>query len=207
MLEFHALAQRCAPAVHPTTMAAMVQVESTFNPFAIGVVGGQLRRQPRSLDEAVATAKSLAASGYNFSLGIGQINRHNLLRYGLDYQRAFDACANLHAASRILKACFDHAKTKGLQTQRALHAAFSCYYSGDFATGFQTGVNGRPAYVQQVLNSAAALANASRTSPGTAKFVVQPPVDHVPSKHRATRSNVALVEAAGVADRAVMVYR
>ena len=39
-------------------------VESTFNPHAIGVVGGSLERQPRSRDEALATARALQSSGW-----------------------------------------------------------------------------------------------------------------------------------------------
>ena len=65
MMDFVALAQHCAPTVHPLTMAAVVRVESGFNPLAIGVVGGRLVRQPVSKDEAVATAKALAGAGYN----------------------------------------------------------------------------------------------------------------------------------------------
>ena len=38
MLDFMVLAQQCAPTVAPQTMAAVVQVESSFNPYAIGVV-------------------------------------------------------------------------------------------------------------------------------------------------------------------------
>lgn len=48
MLDFMVLAQQCAPTVAPQTMAAVVQVESSFNPYAIGVVGGRLQRQPKS---------------------------------------------------------------------------------------------------------------------------------------------------------------
>jgi type IV secretion system protein VirB1 len=40
-------------------LAAVVRVESAKNPFAIGVVGNRLSRQPKNLDEAVATGKSL----------------------------------------------------------------------------------------------------------------------------------------------------
>jgi type IV secretion system protein VirB1 len=138
------------------TMAAVMRVESTFNPFAIGVVGGRLQRQPTNKSEAVATAKALEVAGYNFSLGIGQLNRYNLPKYGLDYETAFEPCANLRAASLILKDCYDRAKAKSLSDQDALQAAFSCYYSGNFSTGFQPDFKGQPSYVQKVLDSAGA---------------------------------------------------
>lgn len=116
--------------------------------------------------EAIATARALEASGYNFSLGIGQVNRHNLSRYGLNYQTAFDPCANLTAASLILKDCYDRAKAKGLNGDGALQAAFSCYYSGNFSTGFQAGVKGQLSYVRRVLDGAATTEGLIRVIPG-----------------------------------------
>ena len=89
-------------AVSPEVMQHIVHVESSANPYAIGVVGGQLERQPKNLAEALATVQMLDASGYNFSVGLAQVNRANLGRYGLDsYQKAFSACANLSAGAQI----------------------------------------------------------------------------------------------------------
>lgn len=128
-------------AVPAEVMQHIVHVESSANPFAIGVVGGQLMRQPQNLAEAMATVKMLDAKGYNYSLGIAQVNRSNFARYGLDsYTKAFDTCANLSAGAHILADCY--ARAKGNWGD-----AFSCYYSGDFKTGYRDG------YVQKVYTS------------------------------------------------------
>lgn len=128
-------------AVPATIMKHVVEVESSFNPYAIGVVGARLVRQPKNLQEAVATARTLADKGYNFSLGLAQVNRYNLARYGLfSYRQAFDPCANLRAGTRILSECY-------LRSGGDWGKSFSCYYSGDFTTGFRAG------YVQKVLAS------------------------------------------------------
>jgi type IV secretion system protein VirB1 len=128
-------------AVPREVMHHVVQVESSFNPYAIGVVGGRLARQPRNLHEAVATARMLEKRGYNFSLGLAQVNRYNLARQGLaTYEQAFQACPNLQAGSRILAEC--HGRSGG-----SWGRAFSCYYSGNFVTGYRHG------YVQKVLAS------------------------------------------------------
>lgn len=156
-MDFFALAQTCAPDVHPTTMAAVAHVESSFNPYAIGVVGGALVRQPQNKEEAVATAQSLEKAGYNFSVGVGQVNRHNLRKYGLTYETAFEPCSNLRAGASILRACYERAKTRFSDDQTALQAAFSCYYSGNFSTGFRPDFAGQPSYVQKILNSAGRL--------------------------------------------------
>lgn len=153
-MDFIALAQQCAPSVHPQTMAAVARVESGFNPFAIGVVGGRLVRQPVNKAEAVATAKSLEQNGFNFSMGLGQVNRYNLPKYGLDYETAFEPCENLKVGAAILSECFARAKKTLASDQAALQAAFSCYYSGNFSTGFRSDFQGQPSYVAKVLSSA-----------------------------------------------------
>ncbi len=128
-------------AVPAEVMHHIVHVESGYNPFAIGVVGGQLVRQPQSLDEAIATAQMLETKGYNYSLGVSQVNRSNLSKYGLDtYAKAFDPCLNLSVGSRILNECY-------YNSGGDWGKAFSCYYSGDFVTGFRQG------YVQKVFAS------------------------------------------------------
>lgn len=155
MLDFLVLAEQCAPNVAPQTMAAIVQVESTFNPYAIGVVGGVLQRQPTAKDEAVATAEALEANGWNFSIGIAQVNRYNLPKYELNYEDAFDPCENMRVGSLILEDCYTRALPRfDGDEQQALQAAFSCYYSGNFTRGFQPDKAGQPSYVQKVLAQA-----------------------------------------------------
>src|SRR6185312_16849847 len=139
-------------AVSPQVMQHIVQVESGANPYAIGVVGGRLARQPRNIDEALATARTLESKGYDFSVGIAQVNRANLGRYGLDsYRKAFNACDNLAAGAQILAGCYDSAHGDWGK-------AFSCYYSGNFVTGFRDG------YVQKVYASINRDAEAERAS-------------------------------------------
>lgn len=147
-------------AVPADVMRHVVQVESSFNPYAIGVVGGRLARQPRSLDEAVATARMLEARGLNFSLGLAQVNRYNLGKYGLgSYEKAFSKCANLQAGSRILAECHG-------RSGRDWGKAFSCYYSGNFETGFRHG------YVQKIY---ASMGHGAPAYPGAIPVITNSP--------------------------------
>jgi type IV secretion system protein VirB1 len=151
---FLSLALTCAPQLHAATVRALVSVESAFNPWAIGVVGGVLQRQPRYRAEALATARALQATGWNFSVGLGQINVGNFSRLGLTLESAFEPCTNLAAMQVVLRDCFDRARGPATQDsagQRALRRALSCYYSGDFATGFRHG------YVRKVLAASTAV--------------------------------------------------
>lgn len=129
------MAELCAPGVAVETMQSIASVESSFNTFAIGVVGGRLQRQPQSLAEAMATTDMLAAQGYDYSLGIVQINQRNFARFGLTPEKAFDPCANLRVGSFIFSDCYKRAGG----TLDPFGAALSCYYSGNFTTGYQAG--------------------------------------------------------------------
>ncbi|OTP77291.1 lytic transglycosylase domain-containing protein [Caballeronia sordidicola] len=165
--DFNSLAQQCAPGVHPTTLQAIVRAESGFNFFAIGVVGGRLVRQPQNRDEAMATVKALDAGGWNYSMGLSQVNRYNLARYGMDANAAFDPCTNLRAGSAILSDCYRRASARMGAGQNALRAAFSCYYSGNFKRGFVRDL-GTSSYVQRIVSFVAS------TDPETAKGDVRP---------------------------------
>ena len=145
---FIALVAACAPLVDAGTAQALVSVESAFNPHAIGVVQGVLERQPNSRAEALATARNLEANGWSYSAGLAQINVRNFARLGLSAETAFEPCANLRAMEAILLECFERARKGGANPQSALRQSFSCYYSGNFVTGFRDG------YVAKVLRSA-----------------------------------------------------
>lgn len=168
----------CAPLIATDTAMALVQTESSGNPHAIGVVGNELVRQPSTRAEALATARQLAASGWDFSVGLGQINQRNFRRLGLDVERALQPCTNLQAMQAILIGCFERAglapaapaQTRSTTdsdagAQHLLRRALSCYYSGNFRTGLARGDKGQPSYVDRVI--AAASHNRTRGSPPT----------------------------------------
>lgn len=145
---FFALALACAPQVHPDTARAIASVESGFNPYAIGVVGGRLERQPRTRAEALATLATLRQAGWNYSVGIAQINVGNFGRLGLTPRTALDPCTNLTAMQSVLGECYARASSTGA-AQIALRQTLSCYYSGNFTTGLRHG------YVHKVVRASA----------------------------------------------------
>lgn len=154
----------CAQILYAPLIQQIVRVESGGNPFAIGVVGGRLVRQPRNLEEAVATAQSLEAMKRNYSIGTAQINRIHFKRLGWvdDITRGFDVCENVRAGLGVLQTCYDMALRAGYPaghrpgTYDSIHASLSCYYSGDLVTG------GRLGYVSRVLGAQSAVAPQQR---------------------------------------------
>ena len=155
-MSFYALAQQCSPHFEEKqVMAAVADTESKFNPFAIGVVGGYVR-QPTNREQAIMTVRELQKNGRNFSVGIVQVNQSNFARYGLNESNMFDLCTNLRVGSSIFRNCFDMA-TKRFASQYSydgrLRLAASCYYSGNFKTGFKADFKGQPPYVVKFYNN------------------------------------------------------
>lgn len=150
MLDLY-LIQECAPSIHPATVATLVQVESSADPYAIGVVGMTLTSQPTKLSEAVSVSESLLEQGYNISLGLGQINIHNFDGLGLDLNSVFDPCTNLKAAEEVLNSCYSRAQQEFSNAQEALKASLSCYYSNNFTRGFEPDDDNGNSYIDRFL--------------------------------------------------------
>lgn len=153
-MDLATLVLACAPSVAPATMLGIIDVESSGNPHAIGVVGARLERQPETLAEAVATAHALERAGRNYSVGLAQVNRQHFARFGFEsVARAFEPCASLAAGAQILGECHARAVSDGREGEGALAAALSCYYTGDLDRG-QRARGAGPSYAARVLERA-----------------------------------------------------
>jgi type IV secretion system protein VirB1 len=139
-----ALAAQCAPAIAPETLLSVVQVESRFEPLAIGVNGTpRISITPTSVDEAVGKAAALITTGRNIDLGLAQINSKNLSWLGLSLREIFDPCTNLRAAARILQNGYARSDAPRVGEQAALKTALSYYNTGDPARGLANGYVGK----------------------------------------------------------------
>lgn len=148
-MDFPALASQCAPQVHISTLAAVVRHESGFDPLAIGINSKPHRSlRPASRQEAIDAARKLIKDGVNFDVGYGQINVRNWKWLGVTPETIFDPCVNLASAQRVLVDCYKRASSHHGPGQTALHAAFSCYNTGNLTAGFTNG------YVSKVLAGA-----------------------------------------------------
>jgi type IV secretion system protein VirB1 len=140
----------CAPLVHPTTMHALIRVESAANPYAVSINrpnfhaanGNTLPtfRQPRSALEAQRVVAALHTQGFTTSVGLAQINTEHLPRLGLNLSALLDPCTNLQLAQSILLDCD---RTTSDNTSPRLHQILSCYNSGNATTGIKSGYTSR----------------------------------------------------------------
>lgn len=134
------LISNCAENVHPITISAIIEAESAFNPYAIGINSGKrLKKQPKSFDEAYAIASSLLKEGHNIDLGLGQINSNNLDWLNLDLNSVFDPCKNIKAIDYVLSYNFDLVYDESLDYQYNLKKALSMYNTGNTSKGFNNG--------------------------------------------------------------------
>ena len=156
-MDLSALVHQCTPpTVSTQTMQAIMRVESAFRPHAIGykIIRKTDRKvfhltmQPKSRDQAVSWAKWFDANGYEYDAGGTQVHSTNFRAYGLTNETVFEPCPNIYAGGQILQDCYARALPKYRDEQTALRAALSCYQSGNFTTGFQTG------YVSDVVKAA-----------------------------------------------------
>lgn len=139
-----ALAAQCAPSVAPETLLSVVQVESRFEPLAIGVNGvPRLTVAPASLPEAVAAAERLIAAGRSVDLGLAQINSRNLGWLGLSLTEVFEPCASLRAAARVLQDGYGRAQAERVGEQAALRTTLSYYNTGHPFRGVSNGYVGK----------------------------------------------------------------
>ena len=69
--------------IHPTLLWAIAKVESNFHPYAIGYRknGKNITIYPDSVDLARQWIDWLWQNGLDFDLGVGQINRGNIISY------------------------------------------------------------------------------------------------------------------------------
>jgi type IV secretion system protein VirB1 len=128
-VSFTDLAQTCAPAIAIETLAAVVSLESQFQPFDIRVRGSSSpHEQPKSKAEAVETATVLMAEHKDVQLGLGGIGIAELRKFDLSIADAFDPCLNLKATATLLDGYYRLAVRAGATLQQAERVMLQSYY-------------------------------------------------------------------------------
>jgi type IV secretion system protein VirB1 len=136
------LMMTCAPLVHPTTLRALIQVESAGNPYAVSVnyprslhIAGADPPdfpQPHSRGDALALIARLAAEGFSTSVGLAQINVQHLQGSALHLADLFNPCVNLALAQRVLLDCDAQQSQLGTTAARLrLRRTLVCYNAGE----------------------------------------------------------------------------
>lgn len=143
------LVHACVPSADSRSVAAIVQTESSYNPWALsinrpagsaamkGLPPGRLylTRQPKSKAEALEWARRLMADHYTLSVGLMQVSTES----GYSVRVLLDPCSNVKIGWSIFLSKYQQAAGKLGHGQRAVHSALSLYNSGTYTLGFQNG--------------------------------------------------------------------
>lgn len=166
--DLNSLVVRCAPLVHPSTMASIISTESGGNPLAILDNGSSdvprsqriMRNyRPQTKEDAIRIARDLIAAGHIVDLGLVQINHRNLRKLGMSVDDAFDPCKNVAGGQNVLYDFYKEAAEQHGQGETALLSALSAYNTGNFRDGFQNG------YVNKILSAAGRPVSALKVMP------------------------------------------
>ncbi|MFA0210208.1 transglycosylase SLT domain-containing protein [Vibrio artabrorum] len=133
-MDISTLALECQQQVNPQVIETIIEIESARLPFALAVVGGRVK-QPKSESDAYQILDALRSAGKSVSAGLMQINTQHF-----DVGTAiFDPCTNIGFGARLLKDCHDRVKShyQGASYQEWLERTASCYFSGNFTTGYR----------------------------------------------------------------------
>lgn len=122
-------------------LAAVVSVESGFQPFAIRInTDRPLAEQPKTRAEAIETATILISEGHDVDLGLGGINSGNLGRLGMSVSDTFDFCLNIKASAALLEGYYQIALQGGATTAQAEAVMLRRYFgNGDASVGEMVG--------------------------------------------------------------------
>lgn len=140
---------QCIHEVAPHTIQKVIAVESGGNPLAINVNGLSRYRapHPKTLDEAITTARHWIQQGYSVDMGLMQVNSRNLAAYGATISDIFSPCSNIRTGSQILYNAYQSAKQRDSRPAVAVQYALSMYNTGSMEKGFRNG------YVQRYVKT------------------------------------------------------
>ena len=130
----------CAVNVAPSTLEAVIRVESGGNALALNVNGLRVQPPPaRDIREAAQIAAGFIARGYSVDIGLMQVSSRNLIALGVTVRQVLDPCTNIRSGAKILTADYAAATRTLGEGQVALQAALSAYNTGDFYRGLVNG--------------------------------------------------------------------
>lgn len=157
--DLEGMMRRCAPQVHPTTLKALMHVESSAHAFAVSDDGPaglpwETRKTmlrsfyPGSREEAISIAETLVRQGHLVGVGPLQVSVRNVARLGSTLRSAFEPCENIRLGGAVVVENFVAASRRYKNPQQALLAAISLYNTGTYDKGFRNG------YVRKVVDAA-----------------------------------------------------
>jgi type IV secretion system protein VirB1 len=128
------LAASCGPGVDPVTTAAIVKLESGYEPLVIRDNTLSLTLRPTSREAAGATVRELVKRGHKLAIGLMQVTTPWTDRLRVHPVELLDACTNVRIGTWILKQNYQACRTTR-DPKAALECALSAYWTGNGQVG------------------------------------------------------------------------
>ena len=128
------LASICGAGVDPVTTAAVIRLESGFDPLVIRDNTLQVTLHPATSAIAEAMVMALVRKNHRLAIGLMQVTTPWAVRFHLRASDLVEACTNVRVGTWILaenyRVCGNQRSPKA-----ALECALSAYWSGNGSTG------------------------------------------------------------------------
>lgn len=141
LIEFEALALKCAPSVSFSALAAIATVESQLDPLAIHDNETGKAVTISDATQAAVEVDRLLKEHHSIDVELMQINSANFASLGLTSQAALDPCSSLRAAGVLLRSRYVGGETPRAR-KHALRQTISAYNTGDVSRGLKNGYVG-----------------------------------------------------------------
>ncbi len=131
--------EQCQNILNPVVIRTIIDIESSRNQFALAAVTDKfIINNTLKLSDAIEQIDRLEKLGISYSAGLMQINDKNFNSFGLDKYSVFEPCTNIYVGAQIFKNCYERSKKKfgNNSALNNLRNAASCYFSGNFKTGY-----------------------------------------------------------------------
>ena len=134
-MDFLALAHTCGPEVDPVTTAAIVRLESDYQPLVIRDNTLHQSWRPRTLQQAREQVSALERQGHQLAIGLMQVSTPWIHALGMRSEQLLDACWNIRIGTGIVARSFQQCEQGGAPPYQALACALSMYWSGSGVRG------------------------------------------------------------------------
>ena len=128
------LASSCGPGVDPVTTAAIMKLESGYEPLVIRDNTLKLTIHPKSAEIASATVRELLGRRHRLAIGLMQVTTPWTDRLNVHPSVLLDACTNVRIGTWILRTAYE-ACPRSRDGKAALECALSAYWAGDGRIG------------------------------------------------------------------------
>jgi len=116
-----ALIERCAPEHRQAPLGEIVRLASGGEPLTVVAIerGRAIPIQASTKSEAIALATEIRLAGASVKVGLAGIDSRDLDRLRVSLSDAFEPCANIRAAGRLLAEDQGRLARRPLESQRA----------------------------------------------------------------------------------------